>query len=300
MHCFRFFSLTSSIIFVVLLGLSPIRSDAQSLGQLYIEVLTASGDAVEGLAPEHFSIINDGNELEIVSAELEDTPMTVALMVDNGDRIAQANSINALREGMLAFLDTLPPQHEVGLYTVGRNVRQRVEFSTDREELRESASEIFADSGAPMIMLDGIRETMERRLEDDDTFPVFVMMLTDGSEGSSNYSDNQYQELINNLRLDGVTIHVIMLSSRGGNSPVTQYAQNLVDNTGGQYQPIAVPTGFAPALTDLATRLGNHFDNVSKRYRVVYEIPENAGPQISVSVQAPGSQMQVYPDRRMP
>ena len=191
MHCFRFFSLTSSVIFVVLLGLLPIRSDAQSLGQLYIEVLTASGDAVEGLAPEHFSIINDGNELEIVSAELEDTPMTVALMVDNGDRIAQANSINALREGMLAFLDTLPPQHEVGLYTVGRNVRQRVEFSTDREELRESASEIFADSGAPMIMLDGIRETMERRLEDDDTFPVFVMMLTDGSEGSSNYSDNQ-------------------------------------------------------------------------------------------------------------
>ena len=69
-----------------------------------------------------------------------------------------------------------------------------------------------------MIMLDGIRETMERRLEEDDTFPVFVMMLTDGSEASSNYSDNAYQRLINNLRLQGVTIHVIILTSRGGSA----------------------------------------------------------------------------------
>ena len=264
-----------------------------------LEVLTACGAAVEGLTPDLFSIMNDGNELEIVSAELEDTPMTVALMVDNSDRIARENSINALRDGMLAFLDTLPPQHEMDLYTVGRNVRQRVEFTTDRDELRESASKVFADRGAPMIMLDGIRETMERRLEEDDTFPVFVMMLTDGSEASSNYSDNAYQRLINNLRLQGVTIHVIILTSRGG-SATTQYAQNLVDNTGGQYQAIAIPTGFAPALTDLATRMGDHFDNVAKRYRVVYEIPESAGPQISVSVQSPGSQMQVFPDRRMP
>ena len=68
MHHFRFFSLTTAIIFGVLLGLSTTQSDAQGLGQLYIEVLTEDGEAVEGLAPEHFSIMNDGNELEIVSA----------------------------------------------------------------------------------------------------------------------------------------------------------------------------------------------------------------------------------------
>ena len=48
----------TDIIFGVLLGLSPARSDAQGLGQLYIEVLTASGAAIEGLTPDSFSIMS--------------------------------------------------------------------------------------------------------------------------------------------------------------------------------------------------------------------------------------------------
>jgi hypothetical protein len=46
--------------------------------------------------------------------------------------------------------------------------------------------------------------------------------------------------------------------------------------------------------------MGRHFDAVSKRYRVVYEIPPQAGPEISVNVQAPGAQIKVFPDRLMP
>ena len=292
-------ALSPCIAFGVWLNLIAASASGQAREEIYFEVLTPGGDAVEGLTPGNFSILNNGTRLRIVSAELQDTPMTVALLVDNGDWFSRDGSVNALRDGMIAFLDALPPQHEVGLYTIGGNPRQRVGFTRDRDRLRETASKVFPERGAGTALLDSIRDTLERRLEDDATFPVFVMMLSDNFESSGHYSDNQYEALINDLRRRGVTIHIVFLISQSG-GPITRYARNLADNTGGFYHGLALPTGLALAMTELATRMGRHFDAVSKRYRVVYEIPPQAGPEISVNVQAPGAQIQVFPDRLMP
>ena len=240
MHGPQRVSLSPCIAFGVLLSLIAASASGQALGELYFEVLTPGGDAVEGLTPDSFSILNEGNTLRVVSAELQTAPMTVALIVDNGDWFSRAGSVNALRDGMAAFLDALPPQHEVGLYTIGRNPRQRVGFTTDRDRLRETASKVFPEPGAATPLLDGIRDTMERRLEDDDAFLVFVMMFSDSTEGSRYYSDNQYEALINNLRRHGVTIHIVSLTSRDG-CPITRYARNLAANTGGFYHGVRAP-----------------------------------------------------------
>ena len=118
-------SLSRCIAFGVLLSLIAASASGQALEEIYFEVLTPGGDAVEGLTPDNCSIINNGTRLRVVSAELQDAPMTVALLVDNGALFAQRGGVNALRDGMAAFLDTLPTQHEVGLYTIGSVSRAR-------------------------------------------------------------------------------------------------------------------------------------------------------------------------------
>jgi hypothetical protein len=189
---------------------------------------------------------------------------------------------------MQGFLDAVPPPHEISLFTIGRNIQRRVDFTTDRAELKRSAGEIFLDRGAGAVVLDGIRETWERRFEDDEPFPVFVMVLTDGTESSGNYNENEYVELVNELITKSITVHVVLLSSRGG-SVINQFAINLTENTGGIYENIAAATGIEQMLVSIADRMNAHYENVSKRYRVVYERPNPPGAQISASVTRPGA-----------
>ena len=217
-------------------------------------------------------------------------PMKIAFMVDNGDRMVEMNALNALRNGMQGFLEAVPPPHEISLFTIGRNIQRRVDFTTDRGELQRSAGEIFLDRGASAVVLDGIRETWERRFEDDEPFPVFVMVLTDGTEGSGNYNENEYVDLVNELITNAITVHVVLLSSRGG-SVINQYALNLTQNTGGIYENIAAATGIEQMLVSIAERMNAHYENVSRRYRVVYERPNPPGTQISASITRSGARI---------
>ena len=269
-----------------LLGL-PSPVGAQVLGQLFIEVTDASGQFVPGLTPADFSVQEDGTEAGIVSVEPV-APMKIAFMIDNGDRMVEMNALNALRNGMQGFLDAVPPPHEISLFTIGRNIQRRVDFTTDRAELQRSAGEIFLDRGAGAVVLDGIRETWERRFEDDEPFPVFVMVLTDGTESSGNYNENEYVELINELINNSITVHVVLLSSRGG-SAINQFALNLTENTGGIYENIAAATGIEQMLVSVADRMNAHYETVSKRYRVIYERPDPPGARISASLRRAGA-----------
>lgn len=277
------------VVAVSVLLVAPSVAGAQALGQLFIEVVDGAGQFVPGMTPADFVVREDGREAGIVSAEPVG-PMKIAFMVDNGDRMVEMNALNALRNGMQGFLEAVPPPHEISLFTIGRNIQRRVDFTTDRGELQRSAGEIFLDRGASAVVLDGIRETWERRFEDDEPFPVFVMVLTDGTEGSGNYNENEYVELVNELITNSITVHVVLLSSRGG-SVINQYALNLTGNTGGIYENIAAATGIEQMLVSIAERMNAHYENVSRRYRVVYERPNPPGAQISASITRSGARI---------
>ena len=286
------------VFFVAGIGL-PSVGMTQELGQVFIRVLDQGGEPISDLSANEFAVMEDGVECEIVSAELGTAPMKIALLVDNSDPINTANALTSLRAGMDAFLTTIPEQHEIALATIGQNIRWRVDFTTDRDELRESAGEVFVAGGGGPILLDGIKETWERRFEDDESFPIFVIVATDGTESSGNMNQNQYAGMVNELIANGVTIHIMILSNRGG-SDVTNYAINLTENTGGIYEGFGAGTRLATALPELAERMSRHYLEVSQRYRVIYERPDPPGASLSIGVAREGVVAQPYIDRRIP
>ena len=288
------------LVLLVAVGLvlsAPAVAHAQDLAQLYIETLDADGQVVPDLTPADFVVQEDDTPVNIVSAE-RIGPMKVALLIDNGDGMNSMNALISLRDGMAGFLDTLGPEHEVSLLTLGRSIQRRVDFTTDREELKESANSIFLDNGAGTIMLDGIRETWERRYEDDELFPVMVLILTDGTESSSNYSDPEYLALNQMLISNGVTVNILQLQGRGG-SQMSGFAVNISGNTGGMYQSIAAATGLSQWMRDFAERLNAHHAEMSKRYRVRYEAPEPRGAQISAGVSRSGVNIGLFVGLRL-
>ena len=292
------------LVLAVLAGSLPSLAAAQPLGQVFVEVTRQStGEPVLDLAPEAFEVSEDGRSAGIVSADLDTDPMKIAVLIDNGDRLMETSALNPLRDGLDGFLDTLAPRHAVSLITIGRSVQQRVDFTTDRAALTEGVGLLFPDRGAGARLLDGIRETWRRRFEDDDPFPVMVLVLTDGTEASGNYNDNQYADLIDPLIANGVTVHAVMLANRGGvraQQRLPQYAFNIVESTGGILESFVAPNGYESVLPALAERMNDHYDTVSRRYRLLFERPDPPGMRLSVSVTGNDLAFGLFLDRRMP
>ena len=282
--------------------LAPPAAEAQLLGQVFVEVTRQStGEPVLDLSTDDFEVSESGRSAGILSADLDTDPMKIAVLIDNGDRLMEANALNPLRAGLDRFLDTLAPGHEISLVTIGRSVQQRVDFTTDRAELKDGVGLLFPDRGAGARLLDGVRETWNRRFEEDDAFPVMVLVLTDGTEASGNYNDNQYADLLDPLIANGVTVHAVMLATRGGvraQQRLPQYALNLVENTGGSFETFVAPTGYASVLPRIAERMNVNYDVVSKRYRVVFERPDPPGTRLSVSVTGSDLAFSLHMDRR--
>lgn len=277
-------------------------AEAQLLGQVFVEVTRRStGEPVLDLSPEDFEVAENGRPAGILSADLDTHPMKIAVLIDNGDRLMETSALNPLRAGLDGFLDTLAPGHEISLVTIGRSVQQRVDFTTDRAELKDGVGLLFPDRGAGARLLDGVRETWDRRFEEDDAFPVMVLVLTDGTETSGSYNDNRYADLLDPLIANGVTIHAVMLASRGGvraQQRLPQYALSLVENTGGSVETFVAPNGYERVLPQLAERMNEHYGVVSRRYRLVFERPDPPGMRLSVSVTGSDLAFSLHMDRR--
>ena len=294
-------ALAATVLFVLIFAvLRPAEVTGQEFGQVYVEVLDGSGQPVADLTSADFIVTEDDVEMTVVEAEIDRSPMRIALLVDHGHQMNQANATNPLRSALAGFLDTLPPQHEVTLYTIAGNIRRLVDFTTDRGELKDGVGLIFTEGGSGPVFYDSLKETWERRFEDEEPFPVFVAVLSDGNESSGNRwrREDSFIELIDMLVSNRIMVHTVMLETRGGNQ-LSSVGRQLAEITGGVFENINSATGLPDVLMSLAKRIGDHFDQVSNRYTVVYQRPGQAGARVTLRLNRSGVGVRLFPDRRM-
>ncbi len=268
---------------------------AQELGQVYAYVMSQTGQPVTDLTAEDFSVTEDEREAKVVSAQIGTDPMKIALLVDNGQGLG--NAASQLRAGVSAFIRGIPIEHSMSIFTLGGQVQRKADFSQDKAELLDAADGIFPDRGNTRL-LDGVRETFDRRFEGDEAWPVIVLVLSDGTEDSAFLNEDRFLEWITEVRQAGVIIHAIQVST-GGRGPMTGLAMNLTENTGGRYVSISSATALEVAMTQLATDMATLYDEASNRYRVLFERPDPPGAAISVSVTRPGVGLRLFGGREI-
>lgn len=264
--------------------------------QLFMLVTDRSGQPVTDVTADEVVLEQEGSECTVKDVQLDAAPMKVALLVDNSDAAQQ--SLNSMRDGLAAFLDTLPAEHEVGLFTIAGQVRRRVDFTTDREELKEQATGLFVDRNSGVVYLDGLVETWERRFEDEDLWPVFVSLVYDGAEASRSVQDDEFNEFARDLVGRGATVHAVLVSTRGG-AIQTTISTFLTQNTGGMYRALAAATALPETFTELAETMGAQYETVKDRYRIVFECePDNPAAGIAAGVNRAAVGVRLFPNRR--
>ena len=287
----------TSLVSLTLLAVSVAGpADAQSRGQLFARITDQDGTPVEGLTADKFVVQEGGVNMDIVSVEPGTTPMKMALLVDYGETVAVGGARGLLRGSMQRFFETLEGEHEIAIYSIAGNITEVQDFTSDREALIEASDGLFGGRGGSRF-IDGIMETWERRFSPDDFWPVITVLTTDGPEGSGNVNENEFRDFVIDLVGKAATVNVLVLSTQGGGLQ-TQIGQNLTSNTTGYYNSIVAPSGLSNAMEGMANAINEHYTEMSDRYRLVYERPDDEpGGQIGAGV-AGQLNMQLFGDRR--
>mgnify|MGYP002818205166 FL=1 len=286
-----------SLVFLTLLVITlAVPADAQSRGQLFARITDQDGAPVEGLTPDKFVVQEGGVNMDIISVEPGTTPMKMVLLVDNGDGVSMSNALGLLRGSMQRFFETLEGEHEIAIHSIAGNLTEVIDFTSDREALMEASNGLFGGRGGSRF-IEGIMETWERRFSPDDFWPVITILTTDGPEVSGNVNEEQFRDFIIDLVGKAATVNVLVLSTQGGGIQ-TQIGQNLTTNTTGYYNSIVAPSGLSNAMEEMANAINEHYNEMSDRYRLVYERPgDEPGGQVGAGV-AGQLNMQLFGDRR--
>lgn len=264
--------------------------------QIYLFVMNQYGQPVENLLAEEVTIDHRGESCDVLSVHSSALPMTVALLIDDSDEATR--SLNSLRDGLVAFLETLPSEHEVGLFTLSGQAAEVVGFTTDRGRLMDAARNLFGERGTGVVLLDGMVETWERRFDDDTSWPVFVNVVYGGAEASRSVRERQLNRFVAELRSRGATVHALLVDAR----PTTVQVDTsifMTGSTGGLFRPLAATTALPMALTELAEAMGAHYEEVKHRYRVVFECDDDSPQRIRARVTRPAVAVRTFADRGM-
>ncbi len=267
---------------------------AQAPMQIYASVLDSSGKPVTDLQPADFEVREGGEVRKLVQATLANEPMRIALLVDTSQEAT--DGINHIRAGLTSFLKAMPPQHEIVLISIGRQLRVRVPPTLDRAKLNEGIDNLFTDGGAT-VLVDALREAHSRFLRKaENRWPVFVVLTTDGPDNSGT-RDDEYERFIRELQATGATGHTMIVKTRGsgggfGNGRTVQVGLNLRDYTGGLLEQIAVSNALGEQMKTFGERIAAHAAHVATQYKVNF-IVDGRDPKASIEVHVARDGVQV-------
>jgi Mg-chelatase subunit ChlD len=178
--------------------------------------------------------------------------MRVALLVDTSSGTSRA--ITQIRSGIAAFLDALPPEHEVLLVTTGRRTQVRVPPTTDRTKLKDNASGLLAGDG-PTPLMDALMEVDDRFMRKaNEHWPVFVVVTGDGSESSTATDEKAFNRWIADIAKRGVLANAVVLKVSGNGLPEF-IATTVVKATGGHYVVMSNGSAMVETMKKLAEQL---------------------------------------------
>lgn len=260
---------------------------------IYVSVADRAGAPILDLERDDFEIRETGVSRRIVRAELASDPMRIALLVDSSGAVSQV--INHFRAGLLAFLEGLPAEAEIGVMSIGRQARLRLQPTSDRKKLQDLFRGFFPDGGGAAI-LDGIMEGHSRFLKKAEArWPLMVILTTDGPVAGTT-RDDDLQRIAREMQGGGVAAHALVLSTRGGGVPTT-VSLYITQATGGRYEAIAGASYVPDKLKTLASQITADSRKAGSQYRIEFIAASQESSGIEIGVSRPGARVSAS-DRR--
>lgn len=161
------------------------RTNAQMV-LVPVTVTDHNGKTIEGLRAEDFSIFDNQASQRIVSFTSEDSPCSIALVLDVSGSMRQA--LGSAKDLAQAFFGTANPDDEFLLLTVSTQPAAMPGFVTDTAALTENIA--FTRPGGLTALIDTVYLGLSRMRQARQPRRA-LLILSDGMDNHSRYSESE-------------------------------------------------------------------------------------------------------------
>lgn len=242
-------------------------------GQLVLNLEDTSGGSLDGLTPEAFTILVDGDKAEVKAAELASSttsPLDVLLMLDTSGS-TEGVGLAESKRAAVAFIQALAPEDRVAIMRFANSVTVQQDFTTDKDAaiaavnglVSRGQTELYkAAAGA---VNQAATSTSARRA---------IVFLTDGAQDAI-VTDVTPDEALSLASATDIPVYTIALGAAIEDS---SFIQSLASTTGGSYLE-------APSPSDLTAVYQNVGRLLQNQYLITFDASAVTGkPDATVSV----------------
>lgn len=272
---------------------TPARATDARTRQIYVSAVDSRGQPVTGLTAADFVVREDGVAREVVDARTATAPLHVVLLVD--DSTATTDATVYIREGLQAFVERLHGKGSIELMTFGDRPTVVVPFTDDTEALKQQIARIFPRPGAGAYLLDAIRDATRSLARRKTERPAIVALTF---ERAVDYSNLQYQQVLEALRESGAALHVLAVGTPSASLSDEMRNRNIVigegpDTSGGRRDQVLAVSGIPETLKETA-------DELAQQYVLTYQQPDRLVPPKKIEVSTPRRDVVVRARARLP
>ena len=167
---------------------------------------TRSGDFIAGLKKENFRILEDGVPQTITNFAPTDSPITIVMVLEFsrlGYGIFAYNAASWAHE----FLSQLKSDDWVALETFDLRPRIEVDFTRNKEEIRQAISRLMFPGFSEANLFDTVLDTLDRLQDVKGKKSILIL-----ASGRDTFSKHSLDQVLKRLRQSDVTIFAVGVS----------------------------------------------------------------------------------------
>lgn len=192
-----------SFLLLILIASFAFGQESQNTAKLNLMVTDKSDNPVGDLGKDEISLSIDGKPQAIISLEKQEAPLIYALAVDTS--ASMKASFRDVQHAVKSIISQNRANDELALIGFVSNdyIFTAAEFSSDKTLLTRKTGD-FEIRGGQSAIIDALYLAVKKVAEykkDDKTRPRAVVVITDGEDRDSYYSESALFELIKNEKV---------------------------------------------------------------------------------------------------
>jgi VWFA-related protein len=257
-----------------------------------VSLTDAAGAPVEDVRPEEVALLENGVARELTRVELDERPLTLAVIVDSSEPIRTSFRLHVV-DAVMRFLNRLPSGAVYSLWTTGDRPTKLVDFTDDKGAALQPLKRVFPRGGNTLLdaLVEASRDLVQREGE-----RTLIVSVTGASIGFANYDRRQVVDIVAGNAMQFLSVE--FLGSNGafvGTGDLGQVGRldyefvlsQLAERTGGRFETTLSPMGLDRTLQKLSADLRG-------QYRISYAtLPDLDERKLEVQVARPEVQVRM-------
>jgi Ca-activated chloride channel homolog len=213
--------------------------------EIYAAVLDGK-KYVQGLHQDQFQVLENGRLQKIVAFESQNTPLTLALLLDTTGSMQKA--LPFVKNAVMQLFANLRPEDKVGLFSFNEQLQVLQPFGQDK---RLAVKALLATKArGTTALFDALTQLSTETLKVKGKKAVLV--FTDGDDNSSSLS---VSAAISNLKRTGVPVYAVAQGAALINKRLMKSLEEITTSTGGITFEVNDTDELAKVLGEIGTDL---------------------------------------------